>query len=95
MLGVEAVAERMADHAIGHHATMPSVGKTEQAALATHRLKDSLHASMITAVPYPSKTMAAGSSVGRNAIRVIRRDPAKYGSCLVAYCSPNRSLRTE
>jgi len=64
MLGVEAVAERMADHVIGHHPTMPSVGKTEQAALATRRLKDSLHASMITIVPYPSKTMAAGSSVG-------------------------------
>src|SRR6266566_1655513 len=44
MLGVEAVAERMADHVIGHHPTMPGVGKTAQAVLATRRLKDCLHA---------------------------------------------------
>jgi hypothetical protein len=28
MLGMEAVAERMGDHVVGHHPTMPGVGKT-------------------------------------------------------------------
>jgi hypothetical protein len=28
---VEAVAERMADHVVGHHPTMPGAGKTAQA----------------------------------------------------------------
>ena len=31
MLGVEAVAERMGDHVVGHHPTVPGVGKTAQA----------------------------------------------------------------
>jgi hypothetical protein len=44
MLGVEAVAERMGDHVVGHHPTMPGVGKTAQAVVATRRLEDSLHA---------------------------------------------------
>ena len=52
MLGVEAVAERMADHLIGHHPTMPGAGEMAQAVVATGRLKDSLHASMMTIVPY-------------------------------------------
>jgi hypothetical protein len=48
MLGVEAVAEGMADHVVGHHPTMPGVGKAAQAVVATHRFEDSLHASMMT-----------------------------------------------
>ena len=49
MLGMEAVAERMGDHVVGHHPTMPGVGKTPKAVVATGRLEDSLHASMMTA----------------------------------------------
>jgi hypothetical protein len=51
MLGVEAVAERMGDHVVGHHPTVPGVGKTAQAVDATRRLEDSLHASMMTILP--------------------------------------------
>jgi hypothetical protein len=51
MLGVEAVAERMSDHAVGHHPTVPGVGKTAKAVDATRRLEDSLHASMMTILP--------------------------------------------
>jgi hypothetical protein len=65
MLGVEAVAERMANHVIGHHPTMPGIGKTVQAVLATHRLKHCSHAFMMTIVPYPGKTMAEFSAWGR------------------------------
>src|SRR5438270_2617801 len=68
MLGMEAVAERMRNHVVGHHAPMPSAGKTAQAVVATSRLEDSLHASMMTIVPYPSKTVATATSVGGNAI---------------------------
>ncbi len=87
MLGVEAVAERMADHVVGHHPTMPGAGKTAQAVVATRRLENSLHASIMTIVPCLCKTMAAASSAGGNAIRAIRQDPPKYGSRLVAKCS--------
>src|SRR6202051_3642910 len=48
MVGVEAVAERMGDHVVGHHPAVPGVGKTAQAGDATRRLEDSLHASMMT-----------------------------------------------
>jgi hypothetical protein len=60
MLGVETVAERMADHAIGHHPTMPGVGKTAQAVVATRCLKDCLHASMMTMVSYRGNTKRPG-----------------------------------
>src|SRR5258708_20883614 len=39
MLGIEAVAERMGDLVVGHHPTMPGVGKTPQAVVATGRLE--------------------------------------------------------
>ena len=58
MLGVEAVAERMADHVVGHHPTMPGVGKTAQAVHSTRHLEDSLHVSIMTIVPRLCKTMA-------------------------------------
>ena len=47
MLGVEAVAEGMGDHGVGHHPTMPGLGKTAQAVVATRRLENSLHASIM------------------------------------------------
>src|SRR5216684_5465909 len=59
MLGVEAVAEGMADHVVGHHSTMPGIGKAAQAVVATRRFEDSLHASMMTIVPSLCKMMAA------------------------------------
>jgi len=51
MLGVETVAEGMADHVVGHHPTMPGVGKAAQSVVTTRRVEDSLHASTITIVP--------------------------------------------
>jgi hypothetical protein len=48
----------MGDHLVGHHPTMPGVGKTAQAVVATRRLEDSLHASMMTILPSLCKTMA-------------------------------------
>ena len=55
MLGVEAVAERMGDHVVGHHPTMPGVGETAYAVAATCRLENSLHGSMMTTLPCPCK----------------------------------------
>jgi hypothetical protein len=54
---------------------MPGVGKTAQAVVATGRLEDSLHASMMTILPCLCKTMAPASSA--------ETQPAKYGSELV------------
>jgi hypothetical protein len=56
MLGVEAVAERMADHVVGYHPTVPGGGKTSQAVVATRCLEDSLHASIMTIAPGLCKT---------------------------------------
>jgi hypothetical protein len=50
MLGVEAVAERMGDHVVGHHPTMPGAGKAAQTVVATRRLENSLHSSIMTIV---------------------------------------------
>ena len=58
MLGVEAVAECMADHVIGHHPTMPGVGKAAQAVVATRGFEDCWHGSMMTIVPSLCKMMA-------------------------------------
>jgi hypothetical protein len=43
MLWVKTVAERMGDHVVSHHPTMPGVGKTAQAVDAAHRVEHSLH----------------------------------------------------
>jgi len=51
MLRVEAVAEGMADHVVGHYPMMPSLGKTAQTTDSTRRLKDSTHIRMITKRP--------------------------------------------
>ena len=53
MLGMETVAELMADYFVGHHPTMPSSGKTAQAVDAARRLEDSAHASMMDKRPAP------------------------------------------
>jgi hypothetical protein len=60
MLGMETVAERMADYFVGHHPTMPGSSKTAQAVDAPHRLEESTHASMMTSVPRPSNTIVRG-----------------------------------
>jgi hypothetical protein len=57
---METVAERMADYFVGHHPTMPGSGKTAQAIDAARCLKDCSYASMMTTVPRPGKTTAAG-----------------------------------
>jgi hypothetical protein len=44
MLGMEAVAERVADDFVGHHPTMPALGKTPHAVHSTRRFEDALHA---------------------------------------------------
>ena len=64
MLGMETVAERMADYFVGHHPTMPGSGKTAQAVDAARCLEDGAHASMMTSVPRPGKATAAASSTG-------------------------------
>ena len=53
MLGMETVAEGMADYFVAHHATMPGSGKTAQAVAAACCLEHSAHASMMTSVPAP------------------------------------------
>jgi hypothetical protein len=58
MLGVEAVAEGMADHVVGHNQPMPGGGKTPQVVTSTRRLENSLHASIMTIVPCLCKTTA-------------------------------------
>src|SRR5260221_13185278 len=68
------------DLVVGHHPTMPGVGKTPQAVVATGRLEDSLHASMMTILPCLGKTTAPASS----AVPRHPTGPAKYGSRLVA-----------
>jgi hypothetical protein len=67
MLGVEAVAEGMGDHLVGHHATMPRVGKTAEAVASTRRLEDSLHAGILTIARCFCKTMMAASSAATSA----------------------------
>jgi hypothetical protein len=64
MLGVEAVAEGMGDHLVGHHATMPSVGKTAEAVASTRRLEDSLHAGILTIARHFCKTMTTDDDGG-------------------------------
>src|SRR6516165_558998 len=60
MLGVEAVAERMGDHIVGHHPTMPGAGKTAHSVHSTRRLEDCLHPCIMTIVLRLGKAMAGG-----------------------------------
>jgi hypothetical protein len=64
MLGMETVAERMADYFVAHHPPMPGSGKKAQAVDAARCLEDSAHASMMKSVPPPGKTTAGASSAG-------------------------------
>jgi hypothetical protein len=48
MLGMETVAERMADYFVRDNPTMPGSSKTAQEVDATRCLEDSEHASMMT-----------------------------------------------
>jgi hypothetical protein len=50
MLGMETVAERMADHIVGHHPVMPGVGKSAQTVNCTRSLEDTAHATIMTVV---------------------------------------------
>ena len=74
MLRVKAVAERMGDHLVRHHAAVPGVGKTAQAVHATHRFKESLHASMMTILPRQYKAIQNRGG----AFRVSSRHGAAY-----------------
>jgi hypothetical protein len=71
MLGMETVAERMADYLVGHHPPMPSIGKTVQALVTTRGLEDSMHALHNDNVPYPWQPVAAVSSAGVNAVTLM------------------------
>jgi hypothetical protein len=65
MLGMETVAERMADYFVGHHATMPGSGNTAQAVDAARCLEHCAHASMMTiGSPAQARRRAAASSTG-------------------------------
>ncbi len=79
MLGVEAVAEGMADHVVGHHPTMPGVGRTSQAVVTTRCLEDSLHVSIMTIVPCLCKTLSISLRHGQR-----RMEGAKLRECLIA-----------
>ena len=57
MLWVKTVAERMGDHVVRHHPTVPGVGKLAQAVDAAHRVEESLHASMMTILRYLYKVI--------------------------------------
>src|SRR5260370_21143744 len=81
MLRMEAVAEGMGYRVVGHHPPMPGAGKIAQAVVATCRLEDSLHASMMTIVPYSCKTVATATSAGKANPAAIRPDPSKV--CLL------------
>jgi hypothetical protein len=74
MLGVEAVAERVADHLVGHYPAMPGASKTSQAVVTAHCLEDSLHGTIMTIVPNLCKMIAAPRvQPGVNTVGAIRR----------------------
>src|SRR5260370_5576240 len=72
---VEALPHRWAANAVGIPRTTPAVGKTAQAVVATGRLEDSLHVSMMTILQCLCKTMAPASSAlhldNRHAVMTI------------------------
>src|SRR5215472_401638 len=73
MLGVEAVAERMADHVVGHHPTMPGAGKTEHAVHSTRGLEDRLHPCIMTIVLRLCKTSKTESLDEELCAPILRR----------------------
>ncbi len=48
VLWVKTVAERMGDHVVRHHPTVPGVSKSAQALNAAYCVEESLHAFMMT-----------------------------------------------
>jgi hypothetical protein len=55
MLGLETVAECMADYFVGHHPAMQGSRKAAQAVDAARCLEDSAHSFIMTSVPHPGK----------------------------------------
>src|SRR5271154_128361 len=74
MLGVKTVAERMCDHVVRHHPTVPGVGKSAQAVDAAYRVEESLHASMMTILPCLYKVIQS-----RGGAFIIPSRPAAAG----------------
>jgi hypothetical protein len=89
MLGMETVAERMADYFVRHNPTMPGSGKAAQAVDAARCLEDSEHASMMTNVPRPGKTTAAPRVRGDSG-RVTRNSRTFAGINFRTNCRPTR-----
>jgi hypothetical protein len=81
MLRMEAVAERMGYHVVRHHPPMPGTRKIAQAVVATCRLEDSLHASMMTMVPYSRKRWPRRPQARSGNTAANRRDQDKV--CLL------------
>ena len=67
VLGVEAVAERVAHYLVGHHPGMPRLGETQEALVAAGGFVDALHDGIF----------AARSSLLRNRLRLnpLSQDP--------------------
>ena len=65
MLGMEAMAKRMGDNLVGHHSTMPGVGKAAQAVVTTRCLKESLHVLIMTIPPSLCKTQKRSGTPNR------------------------------
>ncbi len=56
MVGLETVAERVANYFVGHHPAMPGCGKATQSIATSRGLEDGTHASMMTMCLNASKT---------------------------------------
>jgi hypothetical protein len=59
VLGVETVAERVADHLVCHHPGVPHTGQADEALVATRGLVHGLHVPRVAAVGVLGKTQAA------------------------------------
>ena len=94
MVGVEAVAERMGDHFVGHHPAVRGVGKTAQAGDATRCLEDSLHASMMTwGKCEPGVPVAIRVSQGNP--RYSPTSPDQAGAGIVKSATAKRHIATD
>jgi len=56
MVGLETVAERVANYFVDHHPAMPGCGKAAQSIATSRCLEDRTHVSMITMCLNASKT---------------------------------------
>ncbi len=65
MLGVKAVAERMAYHFVRHHPAMPSGGQTAKAVDAARHFEDTLHGFHVAIRPVPKQDALAEAGTGR------------------------------